>query len=53
MILEPPFHAGAGWEFSVRDDPGKSILGKRTKKRFEIVTFENHEQSHGKNYPYY
>jgi hypothetical protein len=27
MILEPPQHTGAGWEFSVRDDPNKSFLG--------------------------
>jgi hypothetical protein len=27
MTLEPPYHSGAGWEFSVRDDQNSSFLG--------------------------
>jgi hypothetical protein len=27
MTLEPPYHGGAGWEFSVRDDQNSSFLG--------------------------
>ena len=27
MILEPPQHTGAGWEFAIRDDPNNSFLG--------------------------